>query len=38
MKFLTDENIAKTVVNTLRKAGYDVKDIKESRLFGSPDK
>ena len=29
MKFLTDENVAETIVNGLRKTGYDVKDIKE---------
>ena len=38
MKFLTDENIASSVVHFLRKSGYDVKDIKESNLYGISDK
>lgn len=38
MKFLTDENIAKSVVNSLRKAGFNVKDIKEENLQGTSDK
>lgn len=38
MKFLTDENIAKSVVNSLRKAGFNVKDIKEENLQGTNDK
>jgi predicted nuclease of predicted toxin-antitoxin system len=38
MKFLTDENIAGSVVRFLRKEGFDVKDIKEEKLHGSSDK
>lgn len=38
MKFLTDENIAKTVLQALRAAQYDVLDVKEQKLFGAPDK
>ena len=38
MKFLTDENIATSVVYALRHAGFDVKDIKEEKLFGVSDK
>ncbi len=38
MKFLTDENIAKSVVNSLRKAGFNVKDIKEENFQGTSDK
>lgn len=37
MKFLTDENIAISVVKDLRKAGFDVKDIKEEDLYGTSD-
>ena len=38
MKFLTDENIAISVVKRLRNRGHDVKDVKEESLYGSPDK
>ncbi len=38
MKFLTDENIAISVVKHLRNKGHDVKDVKEESLYGSPDK
>ena len=38
MKFLTDENIATSVVHALRSADFDVKDIKEEKLQGTPDK
>ena len=38
MKFLTDENIAISVVNFLRAKGFDVKDIKEEKLFGLADR
>jgi len=38
MKFLTDENIATSVVRDLRKKGFDVKDVKESNLQGATDK
>ncbi|MBI2076304.1 MAG: DUF5615 family PIN-like protein [Candidatus Aenigmarchaeota archaeon] len=37
LKLLTDENIAKSVVNALRRTGYDVKDVKEEKLFGISD-
>ena len=38
LRFLTDENIAKSLVKALRNKGHDVKDIKEEKLFGTPDK
>lgn len=38
LKFLADENIAKSLVSALRKNGYDVKDIKEENLFGISDR
>ena len=38
MKFLTDENVASSVVKDLRKKGFDVKDIKEEKLCGASDK
>ncbi len=37
MKFLTDENVATSVVRALREAGFDVKDIKEEQLHGVSD-
>ncbi|MBI4450389.1 DUF5615 family PIN-like protein [Candidatus Woesearchaeota archaeon] len=37
MRFLTDENIATSVFRSLRQAGHDVKDVKESRLQGASD-
>ena len=37
IKFLADENVSKTLTNFLRKEGYDIKDIKEERLFGVND-
>ncbi len=37
IKFLTDENISKSLVRALRKSGYDIKDIKEEKLFGISD-
>ena len=37
MKFLTDENIAVNVLQSLRTAGHDVKDIKEEKLYGVSD-
>ena len=37
MKFLTDENVSTKVVNSLRKFNYDVKDIKEEKLYGLSD-
>ena len=38
LRFLTDENISKSLVDALRQKGYDAKDIKEEKLFGTPDK
>ena len=37
IKFLADENIAPSLVLALRAKGYDIKDIKEERLFGLSD-
>jgi hypothetical protein len=37
IKFLTDENIATSLVKAIRKKGCDVKDIKEEKLFGIED-
>ncbi|MDP3742673.1 MAG: DUF5615 family PIN-like protein [Candidatus Micrarchaeota archaeon] len=37
MKFLADENVSRTLVIQLRKAGFDVKDIKEKQLYGISD-
>ncbi len=37
MKFLTDENIAVSVVRFLRSKNHDVKDVKEEKLFGTDD-
>ncbi|MBI2672234.1 DUF5615 family PIN-like protein [Candidatus Woesearchaeota archaeon] len=38
MKFLIDENVASSITKGLRKDGYDVKDIKELKMFGISDK
>ena len=38
MKFLIDENIATSVVNALREAGFNIKDVKEEKLQGVSDK
>lgn len=38
MRFLTDENVATSVVLALRQAGYDVVDVKERGWFGQSDK
>ena len=38
MRFLIDENVALSITKSLRKAGYDVKDIKELKLFNISDK
>jgi len=38
MKFLTDENIATSVLKNLRNEGYDTKDIKEEKLYGLGDR
>ena len=37
MKFLTDENIAVSIVRALRDNGFDVKDVKEEKFHGSTD-
>ena len=37
LKFLTDENISTSLVIALRNKKYDVKDIKEEKLFGISD-
>lgn len=37
-RFLADENISKSLVKALRDKSHDVKDIKEEKLFGTPDK
>ncbi len=38
MKFLTDENIALSVLKALRKQGHNIKDVKEEKLQGAADK
>lgn len=38
IRFLTDENISSSLVKSLRKNGFDVKDIKEEKLYGISDK
>lgn len=37
MKFLTDENISKNTIRTLRENDFEVKDVKEENLEGSRD-
>ncbi len=37
IKFLLDENIAISVLKYLRKEGYEVRDLKEEKLFGIDD-
>jgi predicted nuclease of predicted toxin-antitoxin system len=37
IRFLADENVSKSLTIFLKKEGYDIKDIKEERLFGMPD-
>jgi len=37
MRFITDENIARAVIQMLRNLGHDVKDIVESGLTGLED-
>jgi hypothetical protein len=32
MKFLTDENIALFLINVLRDAGFEVKDVKNAKI------
>ena len=38
LRFLTDENVSKSLVNALRQKGYYVKDIKKEKLFGTSDR
>ena len=38
LKFLTDENISTLLLMSLRNKNYDIKDIKEEKLFGISDK
>ena len=38
LRFLTDENVSSSLVKAVRDEGYNVKDIKEKRLFGISDK
>lgn len=38
LKFLTDENVSSSLIKAVRDEGYNVKDIKEERLFGISDK
>ncbi|MEK6937195.1 MAG: DUF5615 family PIN-like protein [Nanoarchaeota archaeon] len=38
MKFLTDENVDIRVVQGLRKEGFDVKGIKELKMYSASDK
>src|SRR3989338_5162939 len=37
IKFLSDENIAPTLIKAIRKKGFNVKDIKEENMFGASD-
>lgn len=37
VKILTDENVSPKIVKVMRTQGYDVKDIKEEKLFGVSD-
>lgn len=37
VKFLTDENVSPKIIRAMRTDGYDVKDIKEKKLFGVSD-
>ena len=37
LKFLTDENVSASLVNVIRSKEYNVKDIKEEKLFGISD-
>ncbi len=37
IKFLTDENVPLTLIKALRVNGFDVKDIKEEKLYGISD-
>jgi len=37
IKFISDENIAPTLVKAIRKKGFDIKDIKEEKMFGIGD-
>ena len=38
MKFLTDENVDVRVVNGIKKANYNIKDIKKEGMLGFKDK
>ena len=38
LRFLTDENVSPPLIKAVRHEGYNVKDIKEERLFGISDK
>ncbi len=37
IKFLSDENTAPSLVKSIRRKGFDVKDIKEEKMFGVGD-
>ena len=37
MRFITDENVARAVIDMLRDLGHDVRDIVESGLMGMQD-
>jgi|SRR3989338_4033349 len=37
IKFLSDENISPALIKATRKKGFDVKDIKEEKMFGTGD-
>ena len=37
VKFLTDENVSPKIIKVMRTKGYDVRDIKEEKLFGISD-
>lgn len=37
LRFLSDENIAPSLVKAIRKKNFDVKDIKEEKMFGIGD-
>ncbi|HLC37048.1 MAG TPA: DUF5615 family PIN-like protein [archaeon] len=38
MKFLADENIPVSITSELRRKGFNVKSLKELKLFGIPDR
>ena len=37
IRFLSDENIAPSLIKAIRKNGFNVKDIKEENMFGTGD-